>query len=186
MPIPPAIRQARPGDEDAILSLLTALADYEKLLDRFHVTKAVIARDYLGERPLIQADLAFEGERAVGIASWYWAYASFAAKRVIFLEDLFVPPEFRGHGYGKALMAHLARTAVKAGADGVEWRVLDWNKPSIDFYESLRAKRSTDWHVSYLKRWKTWRIHEPYFACACDGIERHDRRGRPYPVAHSR
>jgi GNAT superfamily N-acetyltransferase len=144
------IRPAQSGDEDAILSLLRALADYEKLLDRFHITTAVIVRDYLGEKPLIHADLAFDGARPVGIASWYWAYASFAAKRVIFLEDLFVPSEFRGRGHGKALMAHLAKTAMKADAEGVEWRVLDWNKPSIDFYEGLRAKRSTDRHVYYL------------------------------------
>jgi GNAT superfamily N-acetyltransferase len=144
------IRAARAGDEDSILSLLRALAEYEKLLDRFHITRAVIARDYLGERPLIHAELAFDGALCCGVATWYWAYSSFAAKRVIFLEDFFVQSELRGKGYGKALLAHLARIAMKHDAEAIEWRVLDWNKPSIDFYEGLRAKRSTDWHVYHL------------------------------------
>jgi GNAT superfamily N-acetyltransferase len=141
------IRPARLGDEDSILSLLMALAEYEKLLDRFHITKAVIVRDYLCEHPLIQCDLAFEGERPVGIATWYWTYSSFAADRGIYLEDLFVPPEFRGRGFGKALLSHLARTAVKNGGGRVEWSVLPWNKPSIDFYEGLGAERMMDWHI---------------------------------------
>jgi GNAT superfamily N-acetyltransferase len=144
------IRSARHGDEDEIVSLLRALAEYEKLLDRFHITKAIVARDYLSAQPLIRAELACEGETCVGIATWYWAYASFAAKRVIFLEDFFVRPQMRGKGYGKALLAHLARIAMQNGAGGIEWRVLDWNQPSIDFYEGLRAKRSNDWYTYYL------------------------------------
>ena len=144
------IRPAREGDEKEIVSLLRALAEYEKLLDRFHITEAVVTRDYCGERPLIHAELAHEGEACVGVATWYWAYASFAAKRVIFLEDFFMRPEMRGKGYGKALLAHLARIAMKNGAAGIEWRVLDWNKPSIDFYEGLRARRSNDWYTYFL------------------------------------
>jgi GNAT superfamily N-acetyltransferase len=142
-----SIRPARTGDEDTIFSLLHALAEYEKLLDRFHVTKAVIARDYLCAQPRIQCDLAFEGGKPVGVATWYWNYSSFTAERGIYLEDLFVPPEFRGKGYGKALLAHLAKTAVKNGGGKVEWSVLPWNKPSIDFYEGLGAKQMTDWLI---------------------------------------
>jgi diamine N-acetyltransferase len=142
-----AIRPAREGEDDIIFSLLRALAEYEKLLDKFHITKAVIARDYLGAQPLIQCDLAFEGDSAVGIAAWYWTYGTFDAKRGIYLEDLFVPPEFRGKGYGKALLAHLAKTAVKNGGGKVEWSVLPWNKPSIDFYEGLGATQMTDWLI---------------------------------------
>jgi GNAT superfamily N-acetyltransferase len=144
------IRRARAGDEDRVLSLLRSLAEYEKLLDRFTITKAAIARDYLGEQPLIHAELAFEGDTCVGVATWYWAYASFAAKRVIFLEDFFVQSDRRGKGYGKALLAHLARIATKRGAASIEWHVLDWNKSSIDFYEGLRAQRSNDWYTYYL------------------------------------
>ncbi len=142
-----AIRPAHTGDEDTILSLLRALAEYEKLQDRFHITRAVIARDYLGPQPRIQCDLAFAGETAVGIATWYWIYGSFSARRGIYLEDLFVRPEARGRGHGKALLAHLAKRAVKAGGTFMHWSVLPWNKPSIDFYEVLGAKRMDDWLI---------------------------------------
>jgi GNAT superfamily N-acetyltransferase len=143
----PVIRAAGAGEEGLILSLLRALAEYEKLLDKFHITEAVIKRDYLGVQPRIQCDLAFEDGRAVGIATWYWTYSSFAAERGIYLEDLFVLPEFRGRGHGKALLKHLAATAVKNGGGRVEWSVLPWNKPSIDFYEGIGAERMTDWFI---------------------------------------
>jgi GNAT superfamily N-acetyltransferase len=141
------IRAAKAGDEDLILALLHELAVDEKLAHAFKITRAVIARDYLGARPLIECDLAFEAGRAVGIATWYWTYGSFAAARGVYLEDLFVRPEFRGHGAGKALLAGLAKRALEGGAGRVEWAVLDWNKPSIDFYEGLGAKRSDGWFV---------------------------------------
>jgi GNAT superfamily N-acetyltransferase len=145
------IRPARKGEEALILALLTELADYEKLLDKFHITLDVIRRDYLGERPLLNCDLAFEGDAPAGIASWYWMYSSFAAKRAIYLEDLYVRPAFRGKGYGKSLLAHLAKTAVGAGAERIDWSVLDWNKPSIDFYEGIGARAVTGWYVYRLE-----------------------------------
>ncbi len=146
-----AIRRALPGDEALILAMLRELADYEKLLDKFHITEEVIRRDYLSERPLINCDLAFEGDAPAGIASWYWVYSSFAAKRAIYLEDLYVRPALRGKGYGKALLAHLAKTAVAAGAQCVDWSVLDWNKSSLDFYDSLGAKAVEGWYVYRLQ-----------------------------------
>jgi len=139
------IRGARNGDEATIVALLHALATYEKLLDRFKITDDIVRRDYLCERPPINCDLLFEGETAAGIATWHWSYSSFAAMRKIFLDDLFVRPEFRGRHYGKALIAHLAKTALAHGGGAVEWEVLDWNKPSIDFYDSLGAKPITGW-----------------------------------------
>ena len=145
------IRQGRSGDEALILQLLVELAEYEKLLEKFHINEDVIRRDYLGTAPLLNCDLAFEGTRAVGIATWYWNYSSFAARRAIYLEDLFVRPNVRGKGYGKALLAHLARTAVAAGARSVDWSVLDWNKPSIEFYDSLGARSVTGWTVYRLE-----------------------------------
>ena len=142
-----SIRSAKSGDEDIILALLYELAEYEKLTDKFHITREIIARDYLCENPPIQCDLAYEGGKPAGIATWYWTYTSFAAMRGIFLEDLFVRPEFRGRGYGKALLANLAKHAVKANAGRVEWSVLDWNEPSIQFYESLGAERVDGWYI---------------------------------------
>lgn len=144
------IRRTHNGDEELVLTLLRELADYEKLLDKFHITKDIIVRDYFREQPLIYCDLLFEGETAIGIATWYWAYASFAAKRVVFLEDLFVRPASRGTGGGKKLLTHLARTAMEAGADGVEWRVLPWNEPTIRFYEGIGATHNDEWLVYYL------------------------------------
>ena len=134
------IRPARPGDEDAIYSLLYGLAEYEKLLWRFHVTRDTVVRDYLCDDPLIHCEIAFEGDTPVGGATWFWTYAGFAAKRGLYIEDLFVFPAFRGRGYGKALLAHLAKFAAQSGAIRIDWNVLDWNRPSIDFYESLGAK----------------------------------------------
>ena len=142
-----SIRPGRLGDEALILQLLLELAEYEKLLEKFHITEAVIRRDYLGAQPLLNCDLAFEGDAPVGVATWYWKYSSFAAKRAIFLEDLFVRPKFRGKSYGKGLLRHLARRAVAAGAKNVEWSVLEWNKPSIDFYDSLGARPVSGWIV---------------------------------------
>lgn len=146
-----SIRQVRRGDDALIVTLLRELAAYEKLLDKFHITEDVVRRDYLSDRPPISCDLAFEGDKPVGVASWYWVYSSFAAKRAIYLEDLYVRSEFRGKGYGKALLAHLAKIAVEAGAVSVDWSVLDWNKPSIDFYDSLGAKAVKGWYVYRLE-----------------------------------
>lgn len=141
------IRPARLGEEALIVSLLHDLAVYEKLTDRFHVTEAVVRRDYLCEHPLLECDLAFEDGAPIGIATWYWIYGSFSASRGIYLEDLFVKPECRGRGHGKALLAHLAKRAVKAGGTFMHWSVLAWNKPSIDFYESLGATAEKEWLI---------------------------------------
>ena len=139
------IRTARKGDEALIVTLLGELAEYEKLLDRFRITPEIVLRDYLSEHPLLFCDLTFEGERPAGIATWFWSYGSFAATRKIFLADLFVRPEFRGKHYGRALLANLARRALAHGGSGVDWEVLDWNKPSIEFYDSLGAVPNKGW-----------------------------------------
>jgi len=141
------IRPAKSDDADLILALLHELAMYEKLTDKFKITSQIVARDYFCDRPLIHCDLIFDPEGPAGIATWHWTYSSFAAARTLYLEDLFVRPQYRGRGYGKALLAHLAQTAVKADAARMEWSVLPWNTPSIEFYELLGAERMTDWHI---------------------------------------
>ena len=141
------IRKARNGDEEVVLTLLRELADYEKLLDKFHITRDIIVRDYFREQPLLNCDLAFEGDAPVGCATWYWTYHSFAAMRGIYLEDLFVRPQTRGKGYGKALLSHLAKTALNNRGGQIEWEVLPWNTPSIEFYELIGARKLTDWFV---------------------------------------
>jgi diamine N-acetyltransferase len=136
------IRAAAPGDEGNIVALLRELADYEKLLHRFHLTEEAAARDMLGGA--CHTDLAFQGGAAVAVATWGWIYKSFAAKRGIFLEDLYVQPAHRGLGIGKALLLALAAKARDAGGF-LEWQVLDWNTPAIDFYKSLGATLMPDW-----------------------------------------
>jgi diamine N-acetyltransferase len=142
------IRTAQKGDESLIVSLLRELAEYEKLLDRFHITQEAVTRDYLCEQPLLFCELAFEGGKPAGIATWHWTYGSFATARKIYLADLFVRPEFRGKQYGKALIANLAKRVIARGGVGIDWEVLDWNKPSIDFYDSLGATSIKNW-VAY-------------------------------------
>jgi diamine N-acetyltransferase len=137
-----SIRAATASDAPAIVRLLYELADYEKLLHRFHLTQAVAARDMTGDA--CHTDLAFCGGEAAGIATWGWIYKSFAGRRGIFLEDLYVSPAFRGRGIGKALLLALAGKARDAGGF-LEWQVLDWNTPSIEFYKSLNATFMPDW-----------------------------------------
>ena len=142
-----SIRRATAGDEDLVLTLLYELAEYEKLTHAFKLTKATLARDFFGPAPLAFCDLAYRDREPVGLATWYWTYASFAAARGLYLEDLYVRPSMRGHGFGKALLALLAKEARASGAVRVEWSVLNWNKPSIEFYERLGARPNTEWTI---------------------------------------
>jgi GNAT superfamily N-acetyltransferase len=145
-----SIRAARPGDEEVMYALLGELAEYEKLMPIFRITPETIRRDFFSAAPRCHCELAYDGDKAVGIANWYFSYATFATRRKIYLADLFVQPSARGTGLGKALLAHLARRAleegaVEEGAVEVEWEVLDWNKPSIDFYERIGARAASEW-----------------------------------------
>jgi GNAT superfamily N-acetyltransferase len=146
-----AIRRAAAGDEDLSLTLLRELAVYEKIEDRFHLTREALSRDFLCAEPLCFCELAFAGDDPVGVMTWYRIYSSFSAQRGIFLEDLFVRPAFRGRGFGKTLLAWLAQTALREGAGHIDWFVLDWNKPSIDFYDGIGAEPVKGW-LSYRLR----------------------------------
>ncbi len=137
-----SIRAARDADAPVIVSLLAELAAYEKLLDRFTLTEEFVRRDMLGNA--CHCELAFMGDAACGVATWFWTYKSFRARRGLFVEDLYVRPDFRGHGLGKSLLAHLAAKAQAAGGF-LEWQVLDWNAPSIAFYQGLGAAPVEDW-----------------------------------------
>jgi GNAT superfamily N-acetyltransferase len=141
------IRAASDGDEDAILALLYELAEYERLDHRFHLTREVIGRDMLCETPRLCVDLALLGEEPAGLMTWYRTYSSFAAARGLYLEDFYVRSHLRRSGIGHKLLAHLARRALEEGAVRIDWAVLPWNRPSIDFYERLHAERVDDWHV---------------------------------------
>ncbi|HVU17846.1 MAG TPA: GNAT family N-acetyltransferase [Candidatus Didemnitutus sp.] len=147
-----SLRAARREDAPLILEFIRALAAYEKLLDECEATVAQL------ERTLFPAEgnsvahclLAFDGDRAAGFALYFYNYSTFLAKPGLYLEDLFVHPEFRGRGIGKALLLHLARQANQLGCGRMEWSVLDWNQPAIDFYESLGARRLREWQICRL------------------------------------
>jgi GNAT superfamily N-acetyltransferase len=139
------IRAAEAGEEMLVLELLRELAVYEKIEHKFHLTRELIARDFIGDDPVCGCDLLFVGGKPAGVMTWYRTYASFAASRGLFLEDIFVRPDFRGKGLGKAFFVHLAAHAKKEGATHIQWHVLDWNTPSIAFYEGLGATHDKEW-----------------------------------------
>ena len=139
------IRSAEPDDAELILSLLRELAAYEKQLGKFHTSAEVIRRDFFGAAAFCHCELAIEGDEPVGIATWTWTYRSFGPDLGLYLEDLFVRDQFRKRGIGKALLAHLAKKALRSGCTRMEWQVMDWNKASIDFYESLGARSIPEW-----------------------------------------
>ncbi|MBW3629029.1 MAG: GNAT family N-acetyltransferase [Gemmatimonadetes bacterium] len=146
------VRPAAAPDLPRFLDLVDALADYERLERPTAEARERLARDGFGDRPLFQAYLAEDDAAAVGYAIAFFTYSSFLAQPTLYLEDLFVLPEARGRGAGKALFTHLAREAVARGCGRMEWVVLDWNQLAIDFYERLGARRLTEWYTYRLTR----------------------------------
>ena len=128
-----------------MLALLREFAAFEKLLDLFASSEAILARDFFGEKKIADCDLAFQGGEPVGLVTYYWTYGSFSTARGLFVEDLFVRPAFRGRGYGKALLKHLAAKGAAQGATRLDWWVLDWNDHAVDFYKGIGARKIADW-----------------------------------------
>ena len=144
------IRKATASDVPRILTLIRELADYEKEPHQVIATEADLLRDGFGEgapafQVLLVEDDAQPGAPAIGFALYFFTYSTWNGRRVLFLEDLFVEPAHRGHGAGIALMRALAREAVRAECMRFVWNVLDWNEPSIVFYERLGAKVMREW-----------------------------------------
>ena len=139
------IRVAHPTDVPLIVQFIRELAEYERLLDHVEATEEDLRRDLFGENPRAFCEIAeLEGE-PVGFALWFYNYSTFKGRAGIYVEDLFVRPEARGVGAGKALLRRLAKRCVEADLGRLEWAVLDWNAPSIAFYDSLGAAALTDW-----------------------------------------
>jgi GNAT superfamily N-acetyltransferase len=136
------IRRYRPGDAKAFVSLVRALARYEKLKPPTPAAARRLVRD-VGRR--VEVFLAEEGGACVGYAIYLFTYSSFLARPTLYLEDVFVLPEHRGRGVGRAFFDALLREARRAGCGRMEWVVLDWNKPAIRFYDRLGAKPLSDW-----------------------------------------
>lgn len=139
------IRDAAPADAGLIFGFIRALADYERLLHEVEASEADVVRDLFGPVPKVFCDIAEAEGEPVGLALWFYNYSTFRGRHGIWLEDLFVKPEARGRGAGKALLRRLARRCVEEDLGRLEWAVLDWNAPSIAFYDSLGASALDDW-----------------------------------------
>ncbi|MFJ7127337.1 GNAT family N-acetyltransferase [Streptomyces sp. NPDC098101] len=144
----PMIRTATPADVPVVHALIRDLAEYEKALDEVRTTPEQLHEALFGERPAAFALIAEDASgEPVGFALWFLNFSTWRGVHGIYLEDLYVRPEARGGGHGKALLRELARICVERGYERLEWSVLNWNKPSIDFYESLGARPQDEWTV---------------------------------------
>ena len=141
-----SFRWASESDCGLILFFIKELASYEKMLDEVVATEELL-REWLFEKKRAEVIFACEGQREVGFALFFHNFSTFLGRSGLYLEDLFVLPEYRRKGYGKALLKKLAQIAIERGCGRFEWWCLDWNRPSIDFYRSLGAKPMSDWTV---------------------------------------
>jgi len=142
-----SVRPAVAADGDLITQFIRDLAAYEKLLDDVRATRDDITVALFGDNPKAFCDIAEIDGRPVGFALWFYNFSTFVGRHGIYLEDLFVQPQARGSGAGRALLANLARRCVDENLGRLEWAVLDWNAPSIAFYDSLGAAAMDEWIV---------------------------------------
>ena len=136
-------RNAQRNDVGLILQFIRELADYEKMLSEVVADEATL-EEWIFDKQKAEVIFALEGEKEVGFALYFHNFSTFLGRAGIYLEDLYVKPEYRGKGYGKAILKKLASIAVERGCGRLEWWCLDWNKPSIDFYRSLGAEPMDD------------------------------------------
>ena len=139
------IRQAEPNDAELIYAFVRELAEYERLSHEVLATRDDLAEALFAPAPRVFCDIAEWDARPAGFALWFYNFSTFRGRCGIYLEDLFVRPEHRGLGIGKALLTHLASRCEAEGLARLDWAVLDWNAPSIAFYESLGARPQADW-----------------------------------------
>ena len=151
--MPPLIRAATTNDVPLILTFIRGLAEYEKLLHEVEATEEKLRATLFPAdgQPAAECRLAFVDQTPAGFASFFTTYSTFLAKPGLYLEDLYVQPNLRGRGVGKALLLHLARMANERGCGRMEWTVLDWNQPAIEFYESIGAQRKREWQICRLE-----------------------------------
>jgi len=142
-----SIRAAVATDVKAIFDLIAALAAYEKLSHLVTGNSQALGEHLFGEKPYIEALVAEVGGRIVGFALFFPNYSTFLTKPGIYLEDIFVLPDYRGQGIGKALLIAVAKIAVARDAGRLEWSVLDWNQPAINFYEKMGANILKEWQI---------------------------------------
>jgi GNAT superfamily N-acetyltransferase len=144
------IRRGTERDVPTILQLIRGLADYERLAHEVEATAERVRAHGFGRRRYFETIICRRGGKPVGFALYFFTYSTFLARPTLYLEDLFVLPEARGTGAGKALLRALARIAVRRGCGRLEWAVLDWNRPAIGFYKRLGAKLRRQWILTRL------------------------------------
>jgi GNAT superfamily N-acetyltransferase len=141
------ISPATETDIPIILSLIRGLAEYEKLSHEVVATEALLLEHLFGPRPVAEVRIARLDETVAGFALYFHNFSTFLGRPGIYLEDIFVRPEFRGRGVGRALLKEVARVAAERKCGRLEWSVLDWNEPAIKFYQSLGAKPMSEWTI---------------------------------------
>lgn len=146
------IRHAEAGDVPLILEFIRQLADYERLSHEVVATEATLRESLFGDIPYAEVLIGEFQQQAVAYALYFHNFSTFTGRPGIYLEDLFVQPESRGRGFGKMLLAYISALAVKRRCTRVEWSVLDWNEPSIQFYRSIGAQPMDEWTVQRLDR----------------------------------
>jgi GNAT superfamily N-acetyltransferase len=146
------IRPATVTDVPVILELIRALATYERAPNEVTASEETLREVLFGEKPAAEVLLLFEGEIAAGFAVFFHNFSTWLGRPGLYLEDLFVRPEHRGEGYGRALLIRLAKIARERDCGRMEWAVLDWNEPAIQFYRKLGAKPMDEWTVFRLTR----------------------------------
>jgi len=145
-----SLRAATEADLGTVLRLVRGLAEYEKLTDHCTATETDFHAHLFGPKSIAHAALAETNGQPVGLALWYYSLSTFAGRKRLFVEDVFVEPVHRGGGIGHALFRHMAQVALQDGCNGMEWRVLNWNQPAIDFYRRIGAVPVTDWTTNQL------------------------------------
>jgi GNAT superfamily N-acetyltransferase len=141
------IAPASERDVPTILRMIQALAEYEKLIHAVVATEDRLRRTLFGPNPAAEVLMAYAGEQPAGFALFFHNYSTFLGQRGVYLEDLFVVPEWRGHGLGRQLLSRLAAIALERDCGRLEWSVLDWNAPAIGFYRKLGAVPMDDWTI---------------------------------------
>jgi N-acetylglutamate synthase-like GNAT family acetyltransferase len=150
------IRHVTEKDVSNLLMLVKELAKYERLVDQFEATSYLYLKHGFGKEPIFKAliaeNLGLDGPKSLGMAIYFFTFSTFLGKPTLYLEDLFVLPEYRGRGVGKRMLLELTKIAVEKDCGRMEWSVLNWNEPSINFYLSLGAKPMNEWTVYRLEK----------------------------------
>lgn len=141
------IRKCEKEDVPLILSFIKQIAEYEKLLDTLTVNEATLEESLFGHNSKAEVIIGYLNNEPIGYAVYFFNFSTFTGKNGLYLEDLFIKPEFRGKSFGKTLLHYLAQIAVTKNCGRMEWAVLDWNKPAIDFYKSIGAMPMDGWTI---------------------------------------